>query len=165
MAVAGTTSRRLTSDELVAWAGFLRVHGEITHALDADLAAHGISLSDYDVLVFLANAPERRLRMSELAESVLITQSGITRLVDRLVARGLVERQRCSEDRRGSFAVLTDRGVTTLDAARGRHLDGVRERFLDRLHPDDLAALAAAWERLSPGLAERLSRLRPPPGC
>lgn len=157
------TAQRLSPTDLAAWAGFLRVHATVSQALDAELTAqHGITLSDYDVLVFLANAPQRRLRMSELAESVLISQSGITRLVDRLAARGYVERVKCPEDKRGAFAVLTNRGLRTLAAANGAHIASVRARFLDHLDDDQKACMAANWERILPDVLETFRRLAPP---
>lgn len=159
------TSRRLSERELEAWAGFLRVHGTISQLLDDELGAqHGISLSDYDVLIFLGNAPDQRLRMSELAESVLISQSGITRLVDRLVARGLVKRVRCSEDRRGAFAALTPAGLAKLREASTTHIAGVRAQFLSHLSEDEQTVLAGLWERILPDVRQTFSRLARRPG-
>ncbi len=136
--------------ELAAWRGFLRAHSRLVAALDAELRdAHDLPLSAYDVLVQLADAPQRRLRMSELAESVLLTPSGLTRLVDRLCRDGLVERVRCDADARGAFAVLTDRGCTHLTEARPTHLEGVRRLFLERLSPAEQRTLADAWVRVA----------------
>jgi DNA-binding MarR family transcriptional regulator len=89
--------------------------------------------------------------MAELAASVLLSQSGLTRLVDRLVRDGLVARERCSDDRRGLFALITPAGRERLRAARATHLAGVRERFLSRFDPAELDELAALWERVAPG--------------
>ena len=101
----------LTTAELAAWRGFLRVHSALTKQLDAELeAAHGLSLSSYEVLLFLADSPEGRVRMSELADSVLLSRSGLTRLVDRLERDGLVRRESCPSDLRGFNAVITDEG-------------------------------------------------------
>ena len=151
---------RLSEAELGAWAGFLRVNAALSRDMDARLQSeHGISLSDYDVLVVLANTPERRMRMSEIAESVLISQSGITRLVDRLVARGLVEREECPDDRRGYFAVLTGAGLAKVRKASRSHLVDVTERFLDRLSEAELEMLVEIWERLLPGTTEAVSPL------
>lgn len=148
-------SVNLTSTELAAWRGFLRVHAALARELDRELEAeHGLSLSSYEVLIFLRDAPERMLRMSELAESVLLSQSGITRLVDRLEREGLVERVRCEFDRRGLFARLTDEGAARLAGARPTHLRGVRERFLDRFDEVELRSLAAVWDRILPGSAQ-----------
>src|SRR5687767_3327298 len=99
----------LSSAELTAWRTFLRAHAQVTRRLEADLVAeHDLSLPTYDVLVQLSEAPDRRLRMTELAERVLLSRSGLTRLVDRLEREGLVHRQACPSDARGTHAVLTD---------------------------------------------------------
>jgi DNA-binding MarR family transcriptional regulator len=107
-----------------------------------------MALTDYDVLVQLANAGDRRLRMSELADRLLLSRSGATRLVDRLVAQGLVGRVMCDVDRRGQWASLTDAGYKRLRQASPTHLRGVAEHFLDRLPADELAALERAFTRL-----------------
>ncbi len=91
--------------------------------------------------------------MSELADSVLLSRSGLTRLVDRLERDGLLRRERCEEDQRGWFAEITDEGRELFERARATHLDGVRERFLSRLTSDEQRTLAALWEKVSPGAA------------
>jgi DNA-binding MarR family transcriptional regulator len=142
----------LTQGELASWRGFLRVHAALERELDAELiAAHGLALSSYEVLLTVADAPEERMRMSEIADSVLLSRSGVTRLVDRLERDRLVERMPCEDDARGQYAVLTTRGRETFDAARATHLAGVRRRFLERFAGDELRALATFWERLVPG--------------
>lgn len=138
--------------ELGAWRGLLRVHADLVRRLDADLEReHALSLSSYEVLLHLHDAPGRRLRMHELAESVLLTVSGITRVVDRLVRDGLVARERCETDRRGLNAVLTDAGAEKFLAARCTHLRGIRESFTARLDRDEQRRLASIWESLVPG--------------
>lgn len=127
---------------LEAWRAFLRAHARIMRTLERELETDaGMALSDYDVLVQLALADERRLRMSELADRVVLSRSGMTRLVDRLVADGLVERATCDTDRRGQWASLTDAGLARLREATPIHLRGVAEHFLDRLATDDLVTL------------------------
>ena len=144
-------ARELSDLELGAWRGFLRAHAELTRRLDTELReAHGLSLSAYDVLVQLDGAPDRRLRMSELADSVVLTPSGLTRLIDRLCREGLVERVRCPDDARGSFAALTDRGSERFAEARATHLDDVRRLYLSRFSSDELQRLADAWRQLVP---------------
>ena len=144
----------LTRDELGAWRGLLRVHAGMTKALDAELMReHRLPLSSYEVLLYLADSPEGRLRMSELADSVLLSRSGLTRLVDRLERDGLLRRQRCEEDQRGWFAEITDEGRELFESARVTHLDGVRERFLTHLTRDEQRTLAGLWEKVSPGAA------------
>jgi len=147
--------------ELAAWRGLLRVHAHLVGELDAELRAeHRLPLTSYEVLLTLANAEGGELRMSEIADSVLLSRSGLTRLVDRLEAEGLVERRACPTDRRGAYARLTPAGRERFEAARRTHLDGVRRRFLGRLSEDDLRALAAAWEAVLPGAAEPLTAAR-----
>lgn len=136
----------LSELELGAWRGLLRTHAALVRDLDAQLEAeHGLSLSAYEVLLLLAEAPQGRLRMSELAESSLLSLSGTTRLVDRLVGAGHVERERCAEDRRGLWARLTPAGADLFRRARETHLRGIRERFLSRLSDAQLTALAEVW--------------------
>jgi DNA-binding MarR family transcriptional regulator len=154
-ATFGTEQATLLSrDELGAWRGLLRVHAGMTKALDAELMReHRLPLSSYEVLLFLADSPEGRMRMSELADGVLLSRSGLTRLVDRMERDGLLRRQRCEHDQRGWFAEITDDGRALFERARKTHLDGVRERFLSRLSRDEQRTLAALWEKVSPGAA------------
>jgi DNA-binding MarR family transcriptional regulator len=127
----------------------LRAHAELTRALDAQLAReHKLPLSSYEVLLFLADAPDGRMRMSDLAESVLLSRSGLTRLVDRLEREGLLKRERCESDARGLFAEITPAGRELFDAARRTHLDGVRALFLDRFSRDELRTLGGLWQKL-----------------
>jgi DNA-binding MarR family transcriptional regulator len=144
----------LDRDELAAWRGLLRVHAEMTRALDAELTRrHGLPLTSYEVLLYLADAPGGRMRMAELADSVLLSRSGLTRLVDRLERNGLLTREQCEDDARGWFAAITDTGRAVFDEARVTHLAGVRERFLSRFSRDELRALGELWERVQPGSA------------
>jgi DNA-binding MarR family transcriptional regulator len=141
--------------ELAAWHGFLRVHSGLVRQLNAELeAAHGLPLAHYEVLFHLERAPEARLKMSELAQSVLLSQSGVTRLVDRLVSSGLVVREACAADRRVMYARLTDEGREAFCEARPTVIEGVRERFLGHFDDAELDALADAWERVRPGATE-----------
>ena len=149
-ATRDTETVLLDADELGAWRGLLRAHSSITRALDAELTSeHGLPLSSYEVLLYLAGAPEGRLRMSELADSVLLSRSGLTRLIDRLARDGLIERVRCDQDQRGWFAQITPAGRQTFAAARRTHLEGVRELFLRHFSRDELRELATFWERVT----------------
>jgi DNA-binding MarR family transcriptional regulator len=144
--------RLLDPAELGAWRGFLRVHSQLSKALDAELIReHDLPLTQYEVLLFLHDAPEGRLRMSELADGVLLSRSGLTRLVDRMERDGLLRREPCEEDARGYFAVITDAGRERFGRARATHLDGVRERFLAHFSREELGTLAELWERVAPG--------------
>jgi DNA-binding MarR family transcriptional regulator len=134
----------LTEPEMEAWRRLVASTTALLAVLDNELQAeHGLSLGDYEVLAFLSEAPDRAIRMSELADRLHLSPSGITRRVDGLVRSGSVERQRCPSDRRGANAVLTPLGAKMLNAAAPTHLRGVREHFIDRLGPDDLDKLAA----------------------
>src|SRR5918998_5355885 len=146
--------RELEPEELGAWRGMLRIHSALVKALDAELlATNGLPLTSYEVLITLQAAPERRRRMAELAEGVLLSRSGTTRLVDRLERDGLLERDACDSDGRGCFAVLTDRGEELLSRARATHLEGVRERFLRHFESSELEQMAHWWDRVQPGAA------------
>jgi DNA-binding MarR family transcriptional regulator len=139
----------LDQEELGAWRGMLRTHAELTRALDAELTrAHDMPLSSYEVLLFLNDSEEGRMRMSELADSVLLSRSGLTRLVDRLERQGLLRRERCTSDARGLFAEITDEGRGVFAKARKTHLDGVRRLFLDRFSRDELRTLGGFWEKV-----------------
>jgi DNA-binding MarR family transcriptional regulator len=142
----------LSAQELRAWRGMLRAHAALAKALDAQLeAAHGLQLSSYEVLMYLADAEHERMRMCDLASSILLSRSGLTRLVDRLAREGLIERVACHDDARGQFAKLTPAGREKLDAARVTHLDGVRALFLERFSAEELELLGDAWDRIVAG--------------
>ena len=136
-----------TDPRLDAWRSFLHAHARLTRRLDEELqASHQLSLAEYDALLQLVNAPGGRLRMSILADRVLLSRSGITRLVDRLVAAGMVERSACSTDARGAEALLTAGGAARLREASVSHLDGVRRLFLDVVSAGDRAAIERGFE-------------------
>ena len=153
---APTSPHLLTPTELRAWRGFLRVHSTLVKALDGELErAHGLSLTSYEVLMFLGDAPEGQLRMHDLASHVLLSRSGLTRLVDRLERDGLIERHPCEDDARGSFAVITD-GRPRPAARRPR--DAPRRRaphFLSHLSPEDQDRLGETWSA-SPAESARI---------
>jgi len=142
-------SNLLSARELAAWRGLLEAHSSLVAELDAELEReHGLPLTSYEVLMYLGDEAAGKLRMGELADRLLLSRSGITRLVDRLVRQGLIERQRCEDDGRGYYARLTPLGVDALSHTRPAHLAGVRRHFLDRLDPGQIDALGAIWGRL-----------------
>jgi DNA-binding MarR family transcriptional regulator len=144
-----TTISRLDTRELRAWRGLLRVHAALSKALDAQLEVeHSLPLTSYEVLMYLSDAEGGRMRMNDLASSVLLSRSGLTRLVDRLERDGYLERCSCAHDARGAFAVLTPAGREKLEAARETHLAGVRERFLRHFSDEELDQLGEAWTRV-----------------
>jgi DNA-binding MarR family transcriptional regulator len=131
-----------------AWQAFLRKHARLSRLLEADLLArNSLPLAEFDVLFQLASAEDHRLRMNDLADRVLLSRAGVTRLVDRLVADGLVGRSKCASDRRGSYAVLTDAGRARLAEARPGHLAAVKRNFLESLTRAELETLAELMER------------------
>jgi DNA-binding MarR family transcriptional regulator len=150
MASVSNDLRPLDATELRAWRGLLRAHATLVKRLDAELETeHGLPLTSYEVLLHLANTDDCKMRMCDIADSVLLSRSGLTRLVDRLERDGLVERASCPDDARGAYARLTDAGRAKLAAASGTHLEGVREHFLRHFEPSELAVLAEAWERVA----------------
>src|ERR1700750_1466111 len=155
---AGMTQQadvQLSGLELGAWRGLLRVHAALVKQLDAELtAAHKLPLSSYEVLLNLESPPGHRRRMAELADSVLLSRSGMTRLVDRLERDGLLVRDHCTDDGRGCYAVLTGKGAAMLAAARPTHLGGVRAKFLSQFDDGEWRTLSVLWERVLPGASE-----------
>jgi DNA-binding MarR family transcriptional regulator len=134
-----------------AWSGFLRMQAQLLRTLNAELqAGHGITLSEYEVLLFLDWSPESRLPISTLASSVFLSLSGVSRLVDRLARDGYVRRETSSQDARVSYAVLTQAGLEKRRAAKPTHLGGVRTHFLNHFSNEELLMLARFWERFSP---------------
>jgi DNA-binding MarR family transcriptional regulator len=135
--------------EVQAWAKLLRAHAALTRRFSADLqATHGLTLNAYEVLLHLAHAPERRMRRVDLAGSVLLTASGITRLLEGLERAGYVDRAADENDARVTYAVLTDDGYEKLREAAPTHVGGIRELFGDRFSYDELETLAALLDRL-----------------
>lgn len=139
----------LHGEALEAWRSYLKSHACLMRQLDAELVhEHGLTARDYEVLLQLAHAPERKLGMSELAERTLLTRSGITRLVDGLQKSGWIERCPCPSDARVSYARLTDAGEEKLKAAGRTHLDGIRRLFLGHFTDAEVAQLADLLGRL-----------------
>jgi DNA-binding MarR family transcriptional regulator len=152
--MATTTPAELDGTSLEAWRAYLQSHASILRVLDAELAAEqGITARDYEVLLYLNHAPESRLPMSALASSTMLTRSGITRLVDGLVAGGFVERVACSEDARISYAQLTDQGQQKLREAGCSHVASIRRLFLEHFNAQEITQLAQLLGRL-PGAQE-----------
>jgi DNA-binding MarR family transcriptional regulator len=134
---------------LAAWRLLLEAHASVTDLLEREMVAdRGLPLNRYDVLLNLAEAPGGRLRMQELSESVLLSKSGLSRLVDRMVEAGLVRRERCEADRRGWYAVLTDQGRSALRRAAPTHLRGIQEHFAGHLDAEEVRVFAVALGRV-----------------
>ena len=148
----------LTDLELQSWRGFITTYARVVPRLDEELAAaHGLSLNQYEALLRLNLAPDRAMRMSELARGVFLSPSGITRAVDQLERRGLVERKVCASDRRGFLAVLTPAGRTLLRAASKTHVAGIRAHFLDHIPAGAIEAMASAFEEMAAPLVSEAS--------
>ena len=134
---------------MAAWIGYLRGHAALTRAVNANLvAAHGLTINDYEVLLHLSHAPERALRRVDLAERLVLTPSGITRLLDGLQRAGWVEKGSCASDARVTYAVLTNAGLAKLREAAPSHVEDVREHFARRFSDEELETLAGLLSRL-----------------
>ena len=141
--------RRASEPELHAWQAFLRAGAASTLAMEAALASTGVSHSEYDVLVNIADGPREGLRPTELAERVLITKSGLTRLLDRLVQRGYIERRACASDRRGQLIVLTAEGRHAFRRATPIVVRAIGAIFAERFTERDIDALRSACDRIA----------------
>jgi DNA-binding MarR family transcriptional regulator len=141
---------RIPPAKMAAWRAFLEAHARVTDVLGRELRAEeSLPLTWYDVLVQLQEAPGHRLRMQELADAVLLSKSGLTRLVDRMEREGLVQRAACPDDRRGILAELTETGYETLRRTSSTHLRGVDEHFASRFTPAEAATLTDLLGRLT----------------
>lgn len=140
---------RITPEQLEVWRLFLRIQRRLSRRLEEDLQSkHELPLAWYDVLVRLVEADDHRLRMAELADQVMLSPSGLTRLVDRLVKEGLVRRENAEQDGRGFYAVLTEAGYERLRDASGTHLRGIKDYVISSYTPEELATVAALLSRL-----------------
>jgi DNA-binding MarR family transcriptional regulator len=141
-----TAGRQLSTLELTAWRGLLRTQARLERELDRKLVeAEAMSLSSYEVLLRLVQADGRRVRMRDIADSLLVSRSGLTGVVNELERRGYVARERAADDGRGIDAVLTETGLAAFQRAHRVHLAGVRELFLRHLSDEQLQQLAGVW--------------------
>jgi len=146
MSPSGSRPKPLSRSEAAFWQSLMRALVVVPRVLDEDLdEAERLSVNQYTILVFLSEAQDRQMRIGDLADITSLTISGITRLINRLVADGLVERKRCEDDGRGFYAVLTDRGFERLERAYPTHLASARRHVMDHLNGFDLNALAQAF--------------------
>ena len=151
----------LDGTERDAWRSFIETSRWVAEMLDRDLKAHGLTGDDYAVLVTLSEQPDRRLRMSDLAERVSESKSRLSHHIRRMEAKGWVRREACPSDRRGMNAILTDDGLAILGQAAPDHVQSVRRHFLGHFEPDELEMIAAAFG----AAAERLGDRRAAGGC
>jgi DNA-binding MarR family transcriptional regulator len=139
-------SDTLSTREIAAWRGFLRTHARLLRHLDRQLTdEQGLAVSSYEVLLRLAEAPGGSMRMKDIASSLLLSRSGLSRVVDELERKGYVTRQACPTDARGTEAVITRNGRSAFRKAQNSHLRSVRTEFLDKLSQDQLRALGEVW--------------------
>jgi DNA-binding MarR family transcriptional regulator len=148
-----TEVRWLSEDEQRAWRAYLAGSQLLIDQLGRELQAeHGLTSNDYEILVQLSESPERRMRMTDLAERCLLSKSRLSHQITRMEEAGLVKREVCPSDRRGAFAVLTDEGMRRMVKAAPSHVEGVRRHFIDRLTPEEIAVLGKAFRRVADGL-------------
>lgn len=143
----------LSPDEMMAWRTFIETYADLTAAIERDLAAHDLTLGDYQVLVYLSEADDRSMRMCDLADLLQLSPSGLTRRLDGLVTSGFVTREPSTDDRRVMLAHLTDRGFDALRDAAPDHVDSVRRHIFDHLDADQVDAMASIFGAISRGLA------------
>ncbi len=145
----------LSADEQQSWRSFITAWTLLNNQLNLDLQSqHGLTIADYEILVRLSETPGRRMRMSELAEVTLASRSRLSHQVGRLEATGLVARAECAEDRRGSFAVLTDAGWQALANSAPTHVTGVRTHVLDVLSKSEFKALGEACRKIATAIGQ-----------
>ena len=143
-------TRWLDDEEMRIWRGFVEARGRVIHELDQALKLNAdMTHDDYEVLVLLSEAPDQRMRMTELSQRLIHSQSRLTQRVDRLVKRGWVCREQCPEDRRGVHAVLTAEGMTQIETAAPDHVRDVREFLIDLIEPGERQIVADVLERVA----------------
>jgi DNA-binding MarR family transcriptional regulator len=144
----------LTTREMAAWRTYIETYADLISAIERDLAETGLTLGDYQVLVYLSEAPDRSMRMCDLADRLQLSPSGLTRRLDGLVKAGHVTREASTDDRRVMLATLTPHGFATLDAAAPDHVASVRRHIFDHLDDGQVDALASIFQAIREGLAE-----------
>ncbi len=154
--------RWLNPREMKAWRSYIIASRRLLEALDADLEGHDLSMSDYEVLAQLSDAPGRKMRMSELAEIAMISKSRLSHRMKVMEEAGWVKREECLEDKRGYFAVMTDRGWKAIVKAAPEHVASVRHRFVDHLTSKDQEDLAKIFDRVQGQLRDQfLTEVKP----
>ena len=149
-----TTPRWLSASEMKAWRRYIIASRRLLEALDFDLGHHELSMADYEVLAQLSDAPDRKMRMSELAEMAMLSRSRLSHRIKVMEKAGWVKREPCPIDKRGYFAVMTAKGWKAIVAAAPDHVESVRSRFLDHLTKEDQRVLSEIFERITDSLKE-----------
>lgn len=145
----------LNPAEMAAWRTFIETSGDLMRAIEKDLAPFGLDRGDYQLLAMLSEAPEQRLRMCDLADSLRLTRSGLTRRMDGVLKKKLVSRVQSEEDGRAAYASLTPKGFELLKQVAPEHLESVRRLMIDLLSPAEIKAIATAFGKISKNLAEQ----------
>jgi DNA-binding MarR family transcriptional regulator len=145
-ATLSADTRWLTPDEQGAWGAYIRLAKMLMRQLDRDLHPFGLSTNDYEILVELSEAPETRLRMTELADLTAQSRSRLSHQITRMEVKGLVRREGCDGDKRGTFAVITPRGQALIERVAPSHVDSVRRHFIDQIRPEHLEVLTEAFD-------------------
>ncbi len=144
----------LNPAEMAAWRTFIETSGDLMRAIEKDLAPFGLDRGDYQLLAMLSEAPDQRLRMCDLADSLRLTRSGLTRRMDGVLKKKLVSRVQSEEDGRAAYASLTPKGFELLKQVAPEHLESVRRLMIDLLSPTEIKAIASAFSKISKNLAE-----------
>ncbi len=144
----------LSPAEMAAWRTFIETSGDLLRAIEKDLAPFGLDRGDYQLLAMLSEAPDQRLRMCDLADSLRLTRSGLTRRMDGVLKKKLVSRVQSEEDGRAAYASLTPKGFELLKQVAPEHLESVRRLMIDLLSPTEIKAIASAFSKISKNLAE-----------
>ena len=152
MAAKNTDTKWLSPSEMAAWRRYIVASRRLLEALDDDLDCQDLSMADYEVLVLLSEAPERKMRMSELAENGLVSRSRLSHRMKVMEKAGWVKRENCESDKRGQFAVMTPKGWQAIVKAAPVHLESIRSRFIDLLSKGDQEAIATAFAKVESGL-------------
>jgi DNA-binding MarR family transcriptional regulator len=146
----------LTPTEMAAWRRYIVASRRLIEALDADLNQHDLSMADYEILAQLSDAPDRRMRMAELAEIAMLSRSRLSHRMKVMEDAGWVRREACPDDKRGFFAVMTPKGWKAIVAAAPDHVESVRTRFVDKLSKSDQIVLAQIFERVGDDLRDEI---------
>jgi DNA-binding MarR family transcriptional regulator len=146
------TTRWLTDKEMTAWRTYIETFGDLIAAIERDLAEHDLTLGDYQVFVYLSEAPSRSMRMCDLADRLQLSPSGLTRRLDGLVKAGFVTREPSTHDRRVMLATLTPSGLAALEAAAPDHVESVRRHIFDHLDDAQVDSLASIFQSIKAGL-------------
>jgi len=142
------SAKWLTPSEESAWRKYIVASRRLYEALDEDLAAHGLSLSDYEILVHLSDAKDRSLRMSDLAEKTILSRSRLSHRIKYMEGKGWVERQKCDSDKRGTWAVMTTKGWNAIVKAAPDHVSSIRNKFIDQISKADQGNIASIFEKI-----------------